>query len=154
MRRLVASSSPAVRTSSADRRRTTSADGIEGTGDHLLERAASSSARRPQRGLGQRVEQRGFAARSVAEEGAAVAGQFDLARMGDDELDAGAVDGALEMQIQDRQLFAGVDAEEYDAVHVRVWPILRLHHVRQGGQAGGQGGDIARRRGGRYCSCR
>ena len=47
------------------------------------------------------------------------------------------------MQIKDGQLFAGIDAEEEDCVHLRARPILRLHHIGQGGQTGVDGCHVA-----------
>jgi hypothetical protein len=54
--------------------------------------------------------------------------------VGDDQRRLAPAHCALEMQIQHRQLFAGIDAEEEDHVVLRVRAVLWLHHLGQGRQ--------------------
>ena len=94
------------------------------------------------RGPQQTVEERRFGPRLVGQIRAVVAGQFNFARVGNNQLCAALFHGPFQVQVQNRQFLAGVDAKEENRVHLGVRPVLGLHHRRQRGQTGRERGHI------------
>ena len=90
----------------------------------------------------QGVEQQHLAARRVLQVRRIVAGSSVWRGWATITLSLPA-DGTLEMQIEHRQLFVGVDAKQQHHVMDRVRPVLRLHDLGHGRQPGIDGAHVA-----------